>query len=51
MIFGPVTVNVADAKSPVLPSTVIVYVPAGTLPTVKLVPVNAPEAVTAHPVR
>ena len=47
-IIGPVTVSVALAKSPVLPVTVIVYVPATTFPTVKCVPVNAPELDTVH---
>jgi hypothetical protein len=32
----------------VLPVTVIVYVPAATLPTVKEVPVNVPELEIVH---
>jgi|SRR5208282_44891 len=37
-----VTVNVAVAKSPVLPVTVTVYVPAAVLPTTKLVVTTFP---------
>src|SRR5208282_3890400 len=42
-----VTVNVAVAKSPVLPVTVTVYVPPAVLPTTPLVPPTFPIAI-AH---
>jgi hypothetical protein len=45
----PVTVKTALAVSPVLPLTVIIYVPwLAELATVNPVPVNCPEAVMVH---
>jgi hypothetical protein len=50
-IEGPVTVNVAEPESPSgVPLTVIVYGPAATLPTVKLVPALIAPPVIPHAV-